>query len=103
MSLEEAIEENTIAIRALTEVILGARAKSAEMRTPPEPQPVTVMAPESEPEPEFDQADVDQALLAYIKAKGRDEALKLLQKFGAKTSKAVAESDRAAFIKEASL
>jgi len=46
--------------------------------------------------------DVVAALQKYIKANGRDAAVELLDKFGAKRASDIDESKRADFVKEAS-
>lgn len=46
--------------------------------------------------------DTVKALQRYMKANGRDAAVELLAKYGAKRASDVAEDKRAAFVKEAS-
>lgn len=111
MSLEAALQENTTAIRELIAALsAGAvitKAKQAEpkkapvAKAQPAPEPVTKEQPVSEPVPveqpvteepeqlelEVSYDDVSKAVVALHRAKGRQAAVEVLEKFGLPTAR----------------
>jgi len=78
-------------------VEVKAETKAADVET--KEKAVEEKASKTEP-PSLD--DVVAALQKYIKANGRDAAVELLGKFGAKRASDIDEDKRADFVKEAS-
>lgn len=89
MSLEQALIDNTAAMRELTAILKGGA-----MEAPKPAKPAKAEAPKAEPKVEAPKAEpkvegpsrkaVADKVIAFGKDKGRDAALELLGKFGAK-------------------
>lgn len=118
MSLEATIAENTVAIRDLIALLSAGvvidKAKSNKKPAPkaentPAPEPVTAeVKPE---EPEIEQVElvtskptyehVSKAIVSLHRAKGREAALAVLQKFGLENAREAVEDQWLAIIDEA--
>lgn len=82
-----------------------AEKKAAATKTAEKPAKTTPPAAEETAGDGGKAPDLDtvvKALQAYMQANGRDAAVELLGKYGAKRASDIAEDKRAAFVKEAS-
>lgn len=97
----ERVVDNLAGVGALND--LPAEEKKA---TPAKEEKKAETAPPAEEETaEVEVPDLDavvKALQAYMKANGREAAVELLGKYGAKRASDIAEDKRAAFVKDAS-
>lgn len=98
MSLEQAIAENTAAMRELIAVLASAKAAPAAAAVEPAPKKPAAKAaekpaeapkaePKANPQTGVDYAPVGAAITAYAAANGRDATLAKLAELGVKSGK----------------
>lgn len=117
MTLEQLLRENTAALHELAETIKGlsagaimnvqnvVAASAVEETNKADKQPDAEQPQKDQPAPEqpaedkpLSYDDAAQALTDLMKTGGRDKAVEVLAKFGAKNLKGVSPEDYAAFI-----
>lgn len=97
MSIEQAIAELTAALKENSELLRKRLSAKPEPVAEPEPEPVEEPEPEPVAEPVSYPA-VQDAVLAYATAKGKDATLRILAQFGVTTATKLAPEQYAAVV-----
>jgi len=97
MSIEQAIAELTAALKENSELLRKRLSAKPEPVEEPEPEPVEEPEPEPVAEPVSYPA-VQDAVLAYATAKGKDATLRILAQFGVTTATKLAPEQYAAVV-----
>lgn len=104
--IAEALGSLEIEVPAAQTAAKAEKKAAATKTAPAEAEKETAPPAEEKPAEDGGKApDLDtvvKALQAYMQANGRDAAVELLGKYGAKRASDIAEDKRAAFVKEAS-
>ena len=99
MSIEQAIAELTAALKENSELLRKRLSAKPEPVEEPEPEPEPVEEPEPEPvEEPVSYPAVQDAVLAYATAKGKDATLRILAQFGVTTATKLAPEQYAAVV-----
>lgn len=103
--IAEALGSLEIEVPAAQTAAKAEKKATATKKTAEKPAKTAPPAAEETAEDGGEAPDLDtvvKALQAYMQANGRDAAVELLGKYGAKRASDIAEDKRAAFVKEAS-